>query len=113
MRPTTPHLAGLASCIFPGVSFLGWITLCGGLLLLMTLSSAWIRRVPMSAALVYLVVGMAIGPWGTGWLRIDAVDAAPWLERLTEIAVRGCDGDKVGLLPCGIQNGISTLSGHP
>jgi NhaP-type Na+/H+ or K+/H+ antiporter len=69
------------------VSFLGWITLCGGLLLLMALSSAWIRRLPVSAAVIYLVLGLAIGPLGTGWLRIDAVDAAPWLERLTEIAV--------------------------
>lgn len=69
------------------MSFLHWIALCGGLLLLLALSSAWIRRLPVSAALLYLGLGLAVGPLGAGWLRIDAVEDAPWLERLTEIAV--------------------------
>ena len=69
------------------MSFLGWMSLCGGLLLLMALSSASLRRLPVSAAAIYLGVGLAIGPLGLGWLRVDLCDATPWFERLTEVAV--------------------------
>jgi hypothetical protein len=69
------------------MNFLGWMSLCGGLLLLMALSSAYLRRLPVSTSAIYLGVGLAIGPLGFGWLRIDLQDAAPWVERLTEVAV--------------------------
>jgi sodium/hydrogen antiporter len=69
------------------MSFLGWMGLCGGLLLLMALSSAYLRRLPISTSVIYLALGAAIGPLGFSWLQIDVVDAAPWFERLTEVAV--------------------------
>jgi NhaP-type Na+/H+ or K+/H+ antiporter len=69
------------------MSFLGWMGLCGGLLLLMALSSAYLRRLPVSTSAIYLGVGLAIGPLGFGWLRVDLRDASPWIERLTEVAV--------------------------
>src|SRR5687767_9430621 len=53
----------------------------------MALSSAWIQRLPVSTAAIYLGVGCAIGPWGFDLLRIDLGEASPWLERFTEIAV--------------------------
>lgn len=59
----------------------------GALLLTMALSSAWIRRLPISTAAIYLCVGCVIGPWGFDLLRIDLVDGAEWLERLTEVGV--------------------------
>jgi NhaP-type Na+/H+ or K+/H+ antiporter len=59
----------------------------GALLLTMALSSALIQRLPVSTAAIYLGVGCAIGPWGFDVLRIDLTDNAPWIERLTEIAV--------------------------
>ena len=40
-----------------------------------------------SPALVYLVIGMAIGPWGLGWLRPDPDTHTVLLERAAEIAV--------------------------
>jgi NhaP-type Na+/H+ or K+/H+ antiporter len=59
----------------------------GALLLTMALSSALIRRLPISTAAIYLGVGCAIGPWGFDLLRIELSESAPWIERLTEIAV--------------------------
>jgi sodium/hydrogen antiporter len=69
------------------MSFLGWMSLGGGLLLLMALSSAYLRLLPVSTSAIYLGIGLAIGPLGFGWLRVDLRDATPWFERLTEVAV--------------------------
>ncbi|MEQ1503585.1 MAG: cation:proton antiporter [Myxococcota bacterium] len=69
------------------MGFVGWVALAGGLLLVSGLMSAWIHRLPLSHAIVYLVVGLAIGPWGIDLVRIDAVTAATGLERWTEVAV--------------------------
>ncbi len=67
--------------------FTGWVALVGVLLLVMALSSAWIKRLPASTASIYLGVGILIGPWGFGLLQIDLSEPAPWLERFTELAV--------------------------
>jgi sodium/hydrogen antiporter len=69
------------------MSFLGWMTLAGGLLLLMALSSAYLRNLPISTSAIYLALGLAIGPLGFDWLRIDLRDELKWFERLTEVAV--------------------------
>ncbi len=59
----------------------------GALLMAVALSSAWIRRMPISTAAIYLAVGCAVGPWGFDLVRVDLVNAAPWFERCTEVAV--------------------------
>jgi sodium/hydrogen antiporter len=85
---TKPVLGGIKSCAKHDgapMTFLGWMSLVGALLLAMALSSASIRRLPISTAAIYLGIGCAIGPWGFDLLRID-LDAV-WFERLTEIAV--------------------------
>lgn len=69
------------------MGFLDWMTLGGGLLLLMALASAYLRRLPVSTAAIYLGLGLALGPLGLGWLHVDLRDATPWVERLTEVAV--------------------------
>jgi NhaP-type Na+/H+ or K+/H+ antiporter len=69
------------------MSFLGWMTLTGALLLMMALSSALLKRLPISTSVIYLAVGFALGPLGAGLLRLDVLASAGWLERLTEIAV--------------------------
>jgi NhaP-type Na+/H+ or K+/H+ antiporter len=69
------------------MSFIAWMALGGALLLTMALSSALIQRLPVSTAAIYLAVGCALGPWGFDVLRIDLSDNAPWIERLTELAV--------------------------
>ncbi len=69
------------------MSFLGWMALAGVVLLLIALSSAYRRNLPVSTSAIYLAIGAAIGPLGAGWLRIDFGAEVRWLERLTEVAV--------------------------
>jgi sodium/hydrogen antiporter len=59
----------------------------GLLLILMTVGGSFISRLPLSAAMLYLLVGLGIGPLGLGLVSLDALDDAVLLERLTEIAV--------------------------
>lgn len=59
----------------------------GALLIVMTLSGSFIARLPLSAAMLYLGVGVAIGPMGLGLLKLDALKNVALLERLTEVAV--------------------------
>ncbi|MBB5206877.1 cation:proton antiporter [Chiayiivirga flava] len=69
------------------MGFLGWMAVIGTLLLLMALGSAYLRRLPLTAAAIYLGVGLLLGPGMLGLVRIDLADSAPLLEHLTELAV--------------------------
>ena len=70
----------------PGTFTLACI-IVGTLLIAKTLVGSFISRLPLSAAMVYLGVGVAIGPLGFGLIRLDALKHVLLLERLTEIAV--------------------------
>ncbi len=59
----------------------------GGLLVIMTFANSFISRLPLSAAMLYLLVGVGIGPLGIGLLNLDPLRDSVVLERLTEIAV--------------------------
>ena len=61
--------------------------LIGLLLIAMTMGSSYLARLPLNAAMLYLGVGVAVGPMGLGLLRLDALENKVMLERLTEIAV--------------------------
>lgn len=69
------------------MSVLGWMTAVGGLLLLMALTSSQVGRLPISTSLIYLAVGVGIGPLGFELLRLDIEGQREWLETLTEFAV--------------------------
>ena len=57
-----------------------------GLLLLgVTLGSGWIERLPLSYALIYLIVGIMLGSYGFGLIKIRL--DTQFLERLTEFVV--------------------------
>lgn len=68
----------------------------GLLLLLVTLGSGFISRLPLSFALIYLVVGIFVGPYGLGLIKLRQEGAfnAEILERITEfvviVSVFGC-----------------------
>ena len=64
-----------------------WFIITGSLLIGMALAGSVLKRLPLTAAIFYLMVGMLLGPWGAGLLRIDPLANASGLERLTEIAV--------------------------
>jgi NhaP-type Na+/H+ or K+/H+ antiporter len=59
----------------------------GLLLIVMTMGGSFLSRLPLSAAMLYLGVGVAIGPLGLGLLQLDALNNKVLLERVTEIAV--------------------------
>jgi NhaP-type Na+/H+ or K+/H+ antiporter len=59
----------------------------GLVLIAMTMGRSYISRLPLSAGMLYLAVGMAIGPWGMGLLRLNPFTDAELIERLTEVAV--------------------------
>ncbi len=64
-----------------------WFIVVGGLLVLLALAGSLLKRLPLSTALLYMAVGIGIGPTGLGLIRMDPVAAAGLLERLTEIVV--------------------------
>ena len=64
-----------------------WFVVAGAVLTLMAMASTLLKRVPLSAAQVYLLVGIGIGPLGIGLLTLDPLAEAHVLERVTEVAV--------------------------
>lgn len=69
------------------MSFTAWVAVLGAVLLALALTSSYLRWMPVTTSAVCLVLGVAIGPAGIGWLRLDIKDAANWMEHLTEVAV--------------------------
>lgn len=69
------------------MSFVNWIAFTGGLLLIMAFSSAYLRRLPVTSAVIYLAIGLAVGPAGWNLIRIDFIKEKVVIEHFTEIAV--------------------------
>ncbi|HIK16363.1 MAG TPA: sodium:proton antiporter [Leptolyngbyaceae cyanobacterium M33_DOE_097] len=67
----------------------------GLLLLAVTLSSGWIPYLPLSYALIYLVFGIILSPYGVGLIQLRP--DAQLLERFTEFVVI------VSLFSCGLK----------
>jgi NhaP-type Na+/H+ or K+/H+ antiporter len=64
-----------------------WFVLAGVVLVVMAIAASVLRRLPVTASILYLLIGVAVGPLGLGLIRIDPLADAPLLELLTEIAV--------------------------
>nr|MBA3818164.1 sodium:proton antiporter [Deltaproteobacteria bacterium] len=69
------------------MTFIGWMTLAAGVLLLMALASSYLRNLPISSSGVYLALGFSIGPAALGLASFDVTAAAIYIERITEVAV--------------------------
>ncbi|SKC21536.1 sodium/proton antiporter, CPA1 family [Kosakonia radicincitans] len=69
------------------MGYLAWTAATGCLLLLMSLSYGWINRAPVSVFGLYLLVGIACGPWVFNILNIDIAAHATLTSRVTEIAM--------------------------
>ncbi|MCT7970855.1 cation:proton antiporter [Laspinema olomoucense] len=67
----------------------------GLLLLSVTVFSGWIKRLPLSYALIYLVVGIFMGPYGIRLIMVRP--DANFLERLSELVVI------ISLFSCGLK----------
>jgi NhaP-type Na+/H+ or K+/H+ antiporter len=64
-----------------------WLIAIGLLLVVIHASSHVVARLPLSPAIVYFLFGMAIGPWGFDWVRVDPGRHSLLIERLCELAV--------------------------
>lgn len=69
------------------MDFHSWMAVCGFLLLFMALSSAYLRRLPVSASAIYLFAGLLFSPLALGLIKIDLIQSRTWFEYLTEVAV--------------------------
>jgi len=64
-----------------------WFLLVGGLLLVMGLTTTALKRAPVTTAIIYLAVGLLVGPSGLNAFHINPLKQSALLEVLTEIAV--------------------------
>ena len=64
-----------------------WFALVGAILLVMGVASPVLKRVPITSAMLYLGVGLWLGPTGVDAFRFNPLQEAPLLEVLTEVAV--------------------------
>ena len=64
-----------------------WLIAAGTILIAIALSSSLLRRMPLSTAIVCLLMGLGLGPAGTKLLQLDVIQDATLLERITEVAV--------------------------
>jgi NhaP-type Na+/H+ or K+/H+ antiporter len=64
-----------------------WFIVVGAVFLLMALSSSVLTRLPLSTSMLYLAVGIFVGPYALQLIQIDPVEHAAIIERITEVAV--------------------------
>jgi NhaP-type Na+/H+ or K+/H+ antiporter len=64
-----------------------WFTLIGGLLLFMGLTRSMLQRAPITSAIIYLAVGMIVGPSALNLFHFNPLKESALLEVLTEVAV--------------------------
>ena len=69
------------------MDFAVWSVIVGVLLVVMALSGSVLARLPLSTAMLYLLVGIAVSPWGVGLSWVDIGKHSALLETLTEIVV--------------------------
>jgi NhaP-type Na+/H+ or K+/H+ antiporter len=76
-------------------SHIFYLLVIGVLLVFVTLGSGWISRLPLSYAIIYLVTGIILSPYGFNLIQFRP--DAEFLERLTEIVVI------ISLFSCGLK----------
>ena len=64
-----------------------WFLLIGTLLLLRGLSATVLKRSPVTAAIIYLAVGLLVGPSALNLFHFNPLKESALLQALTEVAV--------------------------
>ncbi|HMY74355.1 MAG TPA: cation:proton antiporter, partial [Blastocatellia bacterium] len=64
-----------------------WFAIIGALLIGMAVIGSLLKRLPLTSALLYLFIGVGLGPFGAGLIRLDPLQSAAWFERVAEVAV--------------------------
>jgi len=69
------------------LTFTLWFIIIGFVFIFMALSSTVLKRLPLTSSLIYLAIGLLLGPVGLGFINIDPIEQAELLERVTEIVL--------------------------
>lgn len=69
------------------MSVAAWYLVIGGLLVAMALASSMLKRLPLSASMLYLALGFVLGPAVLGALEIPPLRESAIVERITEVVV--------------------------
>ncbi|MBR8146540.1 cation:proton antiporter [Burkholderia sp. AU19243] len=88
-----------------------WYLIIGVVLLSMAVATSALRHLPCSSAMIYLALGIALGPSGAGLLHLDIERDAVLLREIVEVALlvslfaiglrlRVPFSDKLWLVPC-------------
>lgn len=88
------------------MSFSVWALVIGALLITMALAGSLMKRLPVSASLLYLVVGYALGAAGWGVMAPDPHLRSAILERVSEVALL------ISLFSVGLKLGLPFSSHH-
>lgn len=64
-----------------------WFLLIGSLLLILGISRPFIQSIPATSAIIYLTVGIVLGPIGLALFHFNPLKEAGTLEVMTEVAV--------------------------
>jgi sodium/hydrogen antiporter len=72
-----------------------YLLVIGVILIAVTLGSGWISRLPVSYAIIYLIAGIALSPYGFNVIQIRP--GAEFLERLSEFVIL------ISLFSCGLK----------
>lgn len=70
-----------------GDTFITWYLIVGGVLVLMALAGSILKRLPLTSSMLYLALGVLLGPVGVGLVQLEVIRHAALLERVTELAV--------------------------
>lgn len=74
-----------------------WSLIIGGVFLLSALGRGPLKKLPVGMPMLYLLVGVLIGPWGLGLWELSLLEDSKLIEVLAEIAVL------VSLLTAGLR----------
>lgn len=64
-----------------------WYLVAGATLIVMALLGSLVKRLPLTNSMLYLLIGVLLGPLAIGLVDVDPLESAEGLERLTELAV--------------------------
>ncbi len=68
-------------------TFTIWYLIAGVLFITMALSGSILKRLPLTTSILYLLIGLALGSFGFGFISLDLIEDAALIERITEVAV--------------------------
>jgi sodium/hydrogen antiporter len=82
------------------MSFAIWALVVGAILITMALTGTLLKRLPMSAGIVYLAIGYALGPAGWALMTPDPFLYSAELEKMAEVALL------ISLFAVGLKLGV-------